>query len=78
MFVLFALIFIGYIIYNTPSKEEAERMKRQQDSIAVVQKQKHITDSLQMLPQAMTQSKKKNQSALRLLLKQFQGYDNKR
>ena len=48
-FVLIALIFIGYMIYNAPTKEEMERAKHKQDSIALVQKQQHLADSLQQV-----------------------------
>ena len=38
--VLIMAIFIGFSIYNQPSKEEIEAAKRKQDSIAQVEKQK--------------------------------------
>ncbi|HUM46403.1 MAG TPA: membrane protein insertase YidC [Chitinophagales bacterium] len=48
-FVLIALIFIAYIYLNTPSKEETDRLRKQQDSITQVQKQQHLADSLHAL-----------------------------
>lgn len=44
-FVLFAIIFVIYIYINTPSQEETDRLKRQQDSIALVQQQRQEPDS---------------------------------
>ncbi len=44
-FVLFAIIFVIYIYINTPSQEETDRLKRQQDSIALVQQQRQAADS---------------------------------
>lgn len=48
-FVLIALIFIAYIYLNTPSKEETDRLRKQQDSIVQVQRQQHLADSLHAL-----------------------------
>lgn len=45
-FVLIALIFIAYIYLNTPSPEEEARMRKQRDSIAFVQKQQYLADSI--------------------------------
>ncbi|MGB3076977.1 MAG: membrane protein insertase YidC [Chitinophagales bacterium] len=45
-FVLIALIFIAYIYINTPSQEETARLHRQQDSISLVQQQRHFADSV--------------------------------
>ncbi len=38
LLLIFA-IFIGFTIYNTPSREEAERIRQQQDSIQMVRQQ---------------------------------------
>lgn len=48
-FVLIALIVVAYFIYNAPTKEETERLKRQQDSVALAVKQQHLNDSLQVI-----------------------------
>src|SRR5215831_11368162 len=48
-FVLIALIVIGYIIYSTPSQQQIDKMNHERDSIAYVEKQKSIGDSLQRL-----------------------------
>ena len=48
-FVLIALLIIAYTYFNMPSKEELEKQKHQADSIALVQKQQHVSDSLQQL-----------------------------
>ena len=45
-FVLIALIFIAYIYLNTPSPEEEARMRKQRDSIALVQRQQYLSDSI--------------------------------
>ena len=45
-FVLIALIFIAYIYLNTPSPEEEARMRKQRDSIAFVQRQQYLSDSI--------------------------------
>ncbi|MGN0035660.1 MAG: membrane protein insertase YidC [Bacteroidaceae bacterium] len=39
-FVLIGLVLIGFSIYSRPSQEEIERMKRYNDSIALVEQQK--------------------------------------
>jgi YidC/Oxa1 family membrane protein insertase len=44
-FALIAVIFIGYLVYNMPTKEEAARLKKAQDSIALVQQQAQSADS---------------------------------
>lgn len=49
-FVLIALIIIAYTYFNMPSKEQLERQKRVQDSIAIIEKKQSPgsgTDSLQ-------------------------------
>ncbi|MEO6167782.1 MAG: membrane protein insertase YidC [Chitinophagales bacterium] len=48
-FVLIALIFIAYIYLNTPSTEETARLKKQQDSIAFIQQQRQVADSVTAL-----------------------------
>jgi len=45
--LLIFVIFIGFTIYNQPSKEEKERMQHQQDSLAFVQQQR--ADSVAVL-----------------------------
>lgn len=45
-FVLIAIIFIAYIYLNTPSPEEEARMRKQRDSIALLQQQKNRADSI--------------------------------
>lgn len=41
-FVLIALILIGYTYFTAPTEAEKEAMKRQRDSLALVEKQKQI------------------------------------
>lgn len=44
-FILIAVLFIGYSIFNMPSKEEIERTKKAHDSIALVKKNKEIEET---------------------------------
>jgi YidC/Oxa1 family membrane protein insertase len=54
-FALIAVIFIGYLVYNMPTKEEAARLKKTQDSIALIQQQAQSADStLQALTEDTT------------------------
>ena len=45
-FVLIALVLIGFSWYNQPSQEEIETYQRQQDSLALVQKDKAVKQQM--------------------------------
>ena len=45
-FVLIALVLIGFSWYNQPSQEEIEAYQRQQDSLALVQKDKAVKQQM--------------------------------
>src|SRR5882672_4942925 len=70
-FILIAIIVVGYSIWSAPSKEELAKQKREQDSIALVQKQTIITDSIQKT-QTAPEAAKATQSATTTDLKLMQ------
>ncbi len=60
-FVLIALILIGFSYFSRPSKEELERQKRYNDSIAIVEQQnKAALDSAKTATPAFTQTENQN------------------
>ena len=54
LLLIFA-VFIGFTIYNQPSKEEQERMQHQRDSLALVQQQRADSNAVIMEQRAQYQ-----------------------
>lgn len=48
-FILIAVILIGYSIWLTPSQEEMEERRRKADSLALVQQQQRVLDSIRIV-----------------------------
>lgn len=62
-FVLIALILIGYTYFTAPTEAEKEAIKRQRDSLALVEKQKQIEAETQSLQENQTISEPSNETA---------------
>ena len=62
-FVLIALILIGYTYFTAPNEAEKEAIKRQRDSLALVEKQKQIEAETQSLQENQTISEPSNETA---------------
>lgn len=63
-FVLIALLIIAYTYFNLPSATEQARIQKQNDSVAVVYKQKQIADSIQAITPLATTVENKTDSVI--------------